>query len=134
VPKLGDSKIAQNWIYTSAAGTLRASASLIDEYDRLDKTITSIHDKGQIEISETWKGEIEETSEILKKGARTALRKVQKVLGAEVQGAPEMTGAVDTSVDEDMDGVELNYELQKGLKYTERGVKRMIKGLDEEDF
>jgi hypothetical protein len=133
-PKLGDSKIAQNCIYTSVAGVLRGSASLIDEYDRLDKISTSMHDGAQTEISETWKKEIEQTSENLKKGARTALRRVQKVLGAEVQGAPVATSAVDTDVDEDMDEVELNYDLQKRLKYVERGLKRMVKGLDEEDL
>jgi hypothetical protein len=30
--------------------------------------------------------------------------------------------------------VELNYDLQKRLKYVERGLKRMVKGLDEEDL
>ena len=92
-----------------------------------------MRDEGQTDISETWKADIEETKENLEKGARTALRKVQKVLGAEAQGVPDKTDGADTDTDDDMGGVELDYGLQQRLKYVERGVKRMTKGLDEED-
>jgi hypothetical protein len=60
-------------------------------------------------------------------GARVALRNVKKVLGADAEGGTDEDGDVD------MEGegktVELNYELQKSLRYAERGIKRMVKGL-----
>ena len=105
---------------------------MIDEYDELDKAITTMRDEGRTDISETWKEDIENTKENLRKGARTALSRARKVLGAEVQCAPETSG-VDADADEDMEGVELNYELPKRLRCAERGVKRMIKGIDDED-
>jgi hypothetical protein len=107
---------------------------LVDEYDELDKMMTKMRTEASNGISETWREEIQEMSSNLEKGARTALRRVQKVLGADMQDAPDETGGVDAKADEDMDGVELNYDLQIRLKYLERGVKRMVKGLDEEDF
>lgn len=128
---LGDSRIAQNSLYTSAASALRASADLVDTYDGLDKTITRMHTETQTNISETWKEEIECTSENLKKGSRVALKRVQKVLGAGVQDAPDEAGNADGDAHEDMDG-ELNYEITNRLKYAERGIKRMTKGLEED--
>lgn len=110
---------------------LRASADLVDTYDGLDKTITKTHYETATDVSEKWKEEIEWTGENLRKGARTALRSMQKVLGAGAQDAPDEDGDVDEDADEDMDG-ELNYEIPKRLKYAERGIKRMVKGLEED--
>ena len=79
-------------------------------------------------IADTWKQDIEDTDKQLKKGARVALRNVKKVLGADVDD----TRMTDEDGDVDMEGaekVELSYELHKSLRYTERGVKRMVKGL-----
>ena len=83
-------------------------------------------------IADTWKQDIEDTDKQLKKGARVALRNVKKVLGADV----EHSLMTDEDGDVDMEGgekVELNYELQKSLRYAERGVKRMVKGLPMSD-
>lgn len=83
-------------------------------------------------IADTWKQDIEDTDKQLKKGARVALRNVKKVLGADVEDSAMM----DEDDDVDMEGgekVQLNYELQKSLRYAERGVKRMVKGLPMSD-
>jgi hypothetical protein len=62
------------------------------------------------------------------------LRNVKKVLGADVEDF--VMGEADEDGDVDMEGgeeVELNFELQKTLRYAERGVKRMVKGLPVDD-
>jgi transcription initiation factor IIE alpha subunit len=83
-------------------------------------------------IADIWKQEVEDTDKQLKRGARVALRNVKKVLGADV----EDTRMTDEEGDVDMEAgekAELNYELHKSLRYAERGVKRMVKGLPSGD-
>lgn len=83
-------------------------------------------------IADTWKQDIEDTDKQLKKGARVAVRNVKKMLGGNAEN-PVMT---DEDGDVDMEGdakVGLNYELQRSLRYAERGVKRMVKGLPMND-
>lgn len=66
-------------------------------------------------------------------GARVALRNVKKVLGADVQGddleTAEQDSEVRVEVSVEPEKMELNYDLLKSLRYAERGVKRMVKGL-----
>ncbi|KAI4624599.1 hypothetical protein J4E83_004275 [Alternaria metachromatica] len=121
-------QIAGNAVYTSVSSVLRASEALVNEYQRLDGMIAKLREEQPDTIADTWKQDIEDTDKQLKKGARVALRNVKKVLGADVEDSV-MT---DEDGDVDMEGdekVELNYELQKSLRYAERGVKRMVKGL-----
>ncbi|KAI4677203.1 uncharacterized protein J4E88_007011 [Alternaria novae-zelandiae] len=121
-------QIAGNAVYTSVTSVLRASEALVNEYQRLDGMIAKLREEQPDTIADTWKQDIEDTDKQLKKGARVALRNVKKVLGADVEDSV-MT---DEDGDVDMQGgekVELNYELQKSLRYAERGVKRMVKGL-----
>ncbi|KAI4658167.1 uncharacterized protein J4E79_007149 [Alternaria viburni] len=121
-------QIAGNAVYTSVTSVLRASEALVNEYQRLDGMIAKLREEQPDTIADTWKQDIEDTDKQLKKGARVALRNVKKVLGADVEDS------VMTDEDGDVDmergeKVELNYELQKSLRYAERGVKRMVKGL-----
>ncbi|KAI4698821.1 hypothetical protein J4E81_005432 [Alternaria sp. BMP 2799] len=121
-------QIAGNAVYTLVTSVLRASEALVNEYQRLDGMIAQLREEQPDTIADTWKQDIEDTDKQLKKGARVALRNVKKVLGADVEDSV-MT---DEDGDVDMEGgekVELNYELQKSLRYAERGVKRMVKGL-----
>jgi hypothetical protein len=64
-------------------------------------------------------------------GARVALRNVKKALGM------PRDDDVDEDGDEEMRDVEgeqvLSYEWQKSLQYVERGVKRMVKGLPDDE-
>jgi hypothetical protein len=93
--------------------------------------IANLRDEQPDPIADTWKQNVEETDRQLKTGARVALRNVKKVLGADVDN--DGLGVMDEDGDVDMEGegkkVELNYELQKSLRYAERGIKRMVKGL-----
>ncbi|KAI4951685.1 hypothetical protein J4E86_007101 [Alternaria arbusti] len=125
-------QIAGNAVYTSVTSVLRASEVLVNEYQRLDGMIAKLREEQPDTIADTWKQDIEDTDKQLKKGARVALRNVKKVLGADVEDSV-MT---DEDGDVDMEGgekVELNYGLQKSLRYAERGVKRMVKGLPIRD-
>jgi hypothetical protein len=123
--------IAGNAVYMSVISILSASEGLVKEYQRLDDMIANLRDEQPDSIADRWKQIIEDTDRQLKMGARVALRNVKKVLGADVEG--DGLGGVDKDGDVDMEGegkrAELNYELHKSLRYAERGVKRMVKGL-----
>ncbi|KAI4949610.1 hypothetical protein J4E91_005350 [Alternaria rosae] len=125
-------QIAGNAVYTSVTSILSASEALVNAYQRLDGMIAKLREEQPDTIADTWKQDIEDTDKQLKKGARVALRNVKKVLGADVEDSAMM----DEDDDVDMEGgekVQLNYELQKSLRYAERGVKRMVKGLPMSD-
>ncbi|KAF1944767.1 hypothetical protein EJ02DRAFT_370778 [Clathrospora elynae] len=134
-PTFAGTTITGNAIYDSATNILTASGGLVQEYQRLDGMIAKMREEQAEPIAETWKQQVEETDKQLKLGARVALRNVKKVLGADVES--EEMGMADGDRDVDMDvegdtpgeGTVLNYELQKSLRYAERGVKRMVKGL-----
>lgn len=68
-------------------------------------------------------------------GARVAVRNVKKVLGAVVDGDDNDAEVKreDEMQEGDGGGQELNYDLQKSLRYAERGVKRMVRGLPEDE-
>jgi hypothetical protein len=106
---------------------------LLEEYERLDKMISDMRDEQTYPMAETWHQDLEGTKQKLEMGARVALRNVKKVLGAEVNDDAVAAGG---EGDEEMTLVEddsLNYELQKSLRYVERGVKRMVKGLPADE-
>ncbi|KAG9189057.1 hypothetical protein G6011_05925 [Alternaria panax] len=122
--------IAGNAVYTSVTTVLSASSVLINEYQRLDDMIAKLRDEQPATLADTWRQDVKDTDQQLKKGARVALRNVKKMLGADVEDV--VIGEADEDGDVDMEGgeeVELNFELRKSLRYAERGVKRMVKGL-----
>lgn len=123
-------RIAGNAVYASVTTILTASSSLVNEYRRLDDMITKLRNEQPATLADTWKHDVEDTDRQLRRGARVALRNVKKVLGADVEHV--VLGEADEDGDVEMEGgeeVELNYELRKSLRYAERGVKRMVKGL-----
>jgi type V secretory pathway adhesin AidA len=124
--------IAQNAAYIPIVEILAASEGLIREYKRLDKTITDRHDEDTEPVAEIWYQGIQETERQLKMGARVALRNVKKVLGADVERVMTKDGEEEMHESERA-GQELSYELQKSLRYVERGVKRMVKGLPNDE-
>ena len=110
-----------------------ASEHLVGEYDRLDKMVVSMRDAEPEGITEAWTEDVERTARLLKIGAETAIRNVKKVLGADV-GSEEEGEAEDEG--ERLQGPEkmvLSYELQKSLQYAERGVKKMVKCLPQDE-
>jgi hypothetical protein len=123
--------IAENAAYIPVANALAASEALFNEYERLDKMIVDMRDEQAETVAQTWQHELQEAEQLLQKGARVALRNVKKVLGTKEAGDEHG----DEEMHEGEDTQELNYELQKSLRYAERGVKRMVKGLpDDEDL
>jgi uncharacterized protein YdcH (DUF465 family) len=111
---------------------LSSSEALLEEYERLDKMITDMRDGQEELVAETWHQDLQEAGQKLQMGARVALRHVKKVLGAEVETDGGIaTGDGDDEMHDIERGQELNYELEKNLRYAERGVKRMVKGLPE---
>lgn len=132
VPTLGDTKIARNAVFKSVANVLMASEHLVGEYDRLDKMIMGMRDAEPEGIAEAWTEDIEKTARLLRVGAETAIRNVKKVLGADV--GDEETEAEDESARlQGLEKMVLNYELQKSLQYAERGVKKMVKCLPQDE-
>jgi hypothetical protein len=124
-------RIADNAAYVPVANVLTASEALLDEYERLDKMIVDMRDEEAEPVVETWQQELQEAEQKLQMGARVALRNVKKVLGADA-GHKHSDEEMHNEGEEKQ---ELNYELQKSLRYAERGVKRMVKGLpDDEDY
>jgi hypothetical protein len=105
---------------------------LIVQYVRLDKTIADMRGEQAVPLAETIHGDLQEADRTLRMAARVAVRKVRKVLGIE-------TGEADDDEDEDMEGdtlieeTEMEHELQRSLRYAERGVRRMVKGLPDEE-
>lgn len=118
-------------MYALISDVVDASHGVIKEYQRLDNLITNLRNENAKPVAETWKQDIAEVEERLKLGARVAIRNVKKVLGAAI----EDTGDGEGDLGEELDGGiglqdrELDYGLQSSLKYAERGVKRMVKGI-----
>lgn len=99
------------------------------EYNTFETMIAEMAGEDKNPITETWTRDMEETERLLKLGHRTALRNVKQVLGAE-DGEGE-DGDMEEA--EDKNHAELNYELLKSLRYAERGVKRMVKGIPKDE-
>jgi flagellar biosynthesis GTPase FlhF len=130
-PTFTGTRIADNAAYLPVADVLSSAEALLEEYERLDRMISNMRDEQTNPMAETWHQDLEDTKQKLEMGARVALRNVKKVLGAEVDDdATDMDGDEDETLVED-EG--LNYELQKSLRYVERGVKRTVKGLPADE-
>lgn len=128
MPTLAGTNIASNTVHTAVTNILNASEDLANEYRRLDGIISDFREEQTHPIAETWKQDLEEADKQLRLGARVAMRNMRKLLGAEDGSTPEPMHE-DGDVNLEGDEVQLNYEFLKSLKYAERGVKRMTKGL-----
>jgi hypothetical protein len=134
IPTYTGTKIAENAVYMPVIDVLSSSEALLEEYERLDKMIMDMQDQQAEPVVETWHQDLQEAEQKLQMGARVALRNVKKVLGADAE-QEDIGAAGGGDGHEEMQGVEgeqkLNYELKKSLRYAERGVKRMVKGLSD---
>jgi formiminotetrahydrofolate cyclodeaminase len=132
-PTYPGTKIAEHAVYSPVTAFLDASDALVAEYQRLDNMVKDMQDDAVAPIAETMNDELQEATRQLNLGARVALRNVKKVLGM------PRDADVDEDGDEEMRDVEregeqvLSYEWQKSLNYVERGVKRMVKGLPDDE-
>lgn len=126
---IGNTKIARNTVFKSAAQVLTASGNLVGEYVRLDKHIADMRDTQSEGVAEAWADDVENTARLLNIGAATAIRTVRKMLGADTNDEGMEDRGDESVTMEALDRMELNYELQKSLHYAERGVKNMVKSL-----
>ncbi|KAL1600377.1 hypothetical protein SLS60_006762, partial [Paraconiothyrium brasiliense] len=129
-----DTKIAGNTIYHSVSKVDAACRSMLSEYDALEAMIEKLAGDNKNEVTEKWMKDVEKTERLLTLGHKTAVRHVKRVLGAETKGDNAEGGQTlfdDAEGGEKGIGVheELNMELLGGLRYAERGIKRMVKGL-----
>ncbi|KAL5380102.1 hypothetical protein PMIN04_002617 [Paraphaeosphaeria minitans] len=130
-------KIASNGIYHSALMLDAARRSMMSDYAGLEATIAKMAGSNMNTVTEKWVQDIEREERLLKLGHKTAVKHVKKVLGAEVQGEETRDGETpgeETEGGEKGIGVQgkLNMELLQGLRYAERGVKRMVKGVPKD--
>jgi hypothetical protein len=125
-PSYPGTAIAINPIFASATEMITTSHVLVREYDNIEEMVAKAAEDDRKPITDTWQQDVEEMKRLLDLGYRKALRDVKKVLG--VNGAEEMTER-----DKDDGGrltkMEPNHGLSDTLRYAERGVKRMVKGL-----
>lgn len=132
-PTIGNTKIARNAVFKSAANVLTVSGHLIDEYDRLENLIAGMRDAEPEGIAEAWAEDVEGTARLLRIGAESGIRNVKKVLGADVEDADTGGTKEEGKRMDGVDNMELNFELRKNLQYAEKGVKKMVRGLPSDE-
>jgi hypothetical protein len=96
--------------------------------------ISGLQDGEKESVTDKWAHDIMETEKQLTLGARVARRNVKKVLGAVEEDDARADEEVDKGDDDNKENADLNYELHKSLRYAERGVKRMAKGLPQDEI
>ena len=130
-------RIASNATCTSLNDVLAVSDRLIMEYQRIEGMTQELQDEKTASIVGNWKQNVGKTEKQLKSGARVAQRNVLKVLGADLEDEEGKISHEDGDENTDTIGglkePELNMELQRTLRYTERAVRKMVKGLPNED-
>ena len=119
-----NTKIVGNASYSSAVHINAACCKMLAEYQELDSMIEHLSGQSMTTITDQWAQDIQEKERLLRLGHKTAVRNVKKVLGMGVNEAEPR---------ENRDEKELNMELRNGLRYVERGVKRMVKGLPRDE-
>ncbi|KAF2874597.1 hypothetical protein BDV95DRAFT_540162 [Massariosphaeria phaeospora] len=129
-------QISMNPLISTASSILYASDAAVSEYKRLEQIITTTAQDREQPITQMWEQEVQETERLIRLGHNSALRNVKKVLGADdgngnmEEGAKHEAGAGGDGEQEEM---ALNYELERTLRYAERGVKRLVKGLPADE-
>lgn len=141
-PAYANTAIALNTFYKSSLDVLNASKDLVADYDEIERTIADAAMKGaEQDEAEDWKRELQKAQRLIGLGKRKALRDVKKVLGADVEDEdmPD-AGHVDGGKigngnhGNNLFDYEVNCELQRALRYAERGVKRMAKCLPRDEI
>lgn len=121
-------RVAGNSIFSSAIKVNTACCNMLSQYYQLEARIDELGPDKNASITEKWMQDIEETERLLRVGHKAAGRNTKKAVGMELHG-------FEAAETERQDGIgvlkKLNTELREGLRYTERGVKRMVKGIPE---
>ncbi|KAF2706459.1 hypothetical protein K504DRAFT_438784 [Pleomassaria siparia CBS 279.74] len=127
-PSYPGTSIALNTVYVSAAEMINKSRGLVAEYDRLETMTAELGQENKESIIETWEKDVEDCRRVLDLGDRYATRQVKRMLNV-------YTATGDTEMKDGEEGEKdsaESYALINTLRYTERGVKRIAKGLPME--
>ncbi|KAF1956923.1 hypothetical protein CC80DRAFT_471228 [Byssothecium circinans] len=125
-PTLPNTKISMNATIEIASKLNKKCQTLISDYEEFEAMITQMAGEQKNSVTDTWTQDVKDTEEKLTLEYKLAIKKVEKMLGGHAEedengpGKGEDSGKV--------------YELHKCLKYAERGVKRMVKGLPKEEM
>ncbi|KAF2193821.1 hypothetical protein K469DRAFT_712654 [Zopfia rhizophila CBS 207.26] len=122
-----------------AANLIQASRDVVNHYEKISEKMDATVLTREKHITKAWEQDVYNTARKLEVGHRKALKNVKKVLGMD-DGQEEMNRVekVDQGVEGDSEGdgemphTPVNYGLHNALRYTERGVKRMVKGLPKD--
>ncbi len=98
-----------------------ACQNLVSEYDAFESMVAGMAAEHDSPVTQTWVREMQKTERLLELGRKSGVRNLKSVLGDDVE---------DGGIRED--DINLDYRLLKSLTYAERGVRRMVKGLPEE--
>lgn len=123
-----NTKIVENITYNSAVKVDTACRSMFSGYHNLEEMIRELAGDQKNTVTDKWMQDVAETERLLKLGHKTAVRNVKKVLDTEGDEMEVENSEKGIGVQE-----ELNMELRDGLRYAERGVKRMVKGLSKDE-
>ncbi|KAF2649832.1 hypothetical protein K491DRAFT_697782 [Lophiostoma macrostomum CBS 122681] len=123
--------------YASANEVVKSSEDLLNEYGRIEKLIEDSKCGDEQPMADSWQQEAKDMERQLELGRKKAIRDVKKTLGADYDGERGLEHPEGPDgAEENIGGKEndtLDYELLKTLRYAERGVKRMVKGLPKDD-
>ena len=121
-------RIAKNIEFASAAEVIKTSKGLIAEYDRIDGMVRDWVEESASPAPDDLEADVKAMKQLIDLGHSNATRKVKKLMN--VKGTDEGGKEEEENVDED--GTMLDYGLERTLRYAERGVKRIVKGIPME--
>lgn len=125
--------------YASAMEIVHASRNLLKDYEDMSQKLSASSPKEEQQIADEWQKNVDHTSRILQIGYKKALKDVESIIGI---GHTETEGDKDTEMTDQQDDGEVedgelmkrqcDTGLEKTLRYAERGVKRLAKGLPDD--
>ena len=131
-------ELTSDLAFASAMEMVHNSKDLIKEYEETSELFASAGSHQERLIAEAWQSDVDRTARILQIGRKQASKNLEKVLGVErveTHAAKGQTGRLEGEDDVEDGGLpvrECDLGLQTTLKYAERGIKRLTKGLPDE--
>ena len=118
-----NTSIAMDPHWQPANELLEACGKLVTDYEKFESVLKATAHRARDEnVVDAWQKDVDDTDRLLRLGHKIALRKVNTMLGEAVEEDEEKEP-----------GVELDHGFVEALQYAERGVKRMVKGVPEDE-
>ena len=131
--------VATHQFCTTADRLVRASRKLVADYETMaahvGEAATAVHRAADDDAVRAWSANVRRTRSLLEHGYRTMLRRGARLLGVGAdEGVPaEEPGERGPVKDAEADiAAERDGDVLTTLRYAERGVKRMAKGLPQD--